>query len=460
MTIEIPYRDCPMHVYMPGKTRQGKSTLVFWMALEDIKNGQGVTVMDAKEDLIHNLLKAIPTKYRDKTIYLDLNHPVPIDIMRAETHEEKEHLVDQLKDIITRGMGTEGAYTVDKHLTDLIYTLLDYNNNPDPEIKPERRACFLDIFWFLENESRRKEITKGLRSERYIQLWKQPIPRADFNAQQIGRITGRMNPWVSSPRLLAVFGAPSPPLNIDDAYANQNIILAKLGEDEINSIWGTILISKIRQAAIRQKRFLQPDRTAHFLYCDEFQNFQTKDFNRLLSMAGGYGLCLTLANQYVGQLDGGILDAIIGTVSTFVLFRLGSPSARTFSDEIPSMETELAWKRSPLSGQMEWMTRPLPFDPAILTRLPEFKVLFRRADGTVSYESVKKWPIFSSDGNAEYIKKRTEKTYGREPLKLLYNEGNVRSNSTNVTKGDDIEAEPETQVKAHAKKKRSPKPSK
>src|ERR1700733_5609822 len=172
MGIKIPYADRPQHIYMPGKTRMGKSTLVFWMALEDIKRGQGVTVMDAKEDLIRNLLRAIPTEYWKKVVYLDLNSPVPIDVMEAATNEEKEHLVGQLKDIITRGMGVN-AYTVDKNLTDLIYTLLDYNDNR--ATPADRRACFLDIFWFLENEVRRDEIKRGLTNERYIALWKDPI---------------------------------------------------------------------------------------------------------------------------------------------------------------------------------------------------------------------------------------------------------------------------------------------
>ena len=448
MGIKIPYADRPQHIYMPGKTRMGKSTLVFWMALEDIKRGQGVTVMDAKEDLIRNLLRAIPTEYWKKVVYLDLNSPVPIDVMEAATNEEKEHLVGQLKDIITRGMGVN-AYTVDKNLTDLIYTLLDYNDNR--ATPADRRACFLDIFWFLENEVRRDEIKRGLTNERYIALWKDPIPRPQFNAEAIGRITGRMNPWISSSRLLAVFGAPNPGINIDQIYAEQGIILARLGEDEINSIWGTILIAKLRQAAIRQKQ--NPDearRVPHFLYCDEFQNFQTKDFDKMLSMGGGYGLCLTLANQYVGQLEGHILDAIIGTVSTFILFRLGPPSASAFGQEIPSMEAELIWKRSPVSSEMAWMTRPLPFDPAVLTRLPKFRVLLRNADGTASYQWVKKWPIFQSDGHAEYIKKRTLKLYRREPLKILYNKSNVRSGPVNPNK-EDFE-EPETNPPSNPKK--------
>lgn len=449
MAIEIPYTDRPQHIYMPGKTRYGKSTLIFWLALEDIKNDQGVTVMDAKGDLIRNLLKAIPNSKREKAVYLSLDQPVPIDIMSATSDREKEHLVGELKDIITRGIGTKDAYTVDKNLTDLIYTLLDYNDNP--EIKPDRRACFLDILWFLQSESRRNEIRIGIKDEELKAIWERPIPHPQFSAQDIGRITGRMNPWARSKSLRKIFGVPSPKLNIDRIYNEQGIILAKLGIDEINSIWGTILLSKLLQAAIRQDPLPEPDRTPHFLYCDEFQNFQTKDFDKMLSMAGGYGLCLCLAHQYADQLDSQILHAIIGVISNFIIFRLGAPTANVLKPEIPSMHTEKVWKRNPDSGLMEWMTQPLPFDAHELMNLPKFQVLHRRADGTATYESFKKWPLFTSDGNAECIKLRTVTTYRGEPLKIDYAEVNASNHN-----GHDDFTPPPTDAPQHERKKRNP----
>ena len=40
------------HVYISGKTRHGKSTLIHTMAVQDMKNGAGVCVIDAKGNLI------------------------------------------------------------------------------------------------------------------------------------------------------------------------------------------------------------------------------------------------------------------------------------------------------------------------------------------------------------------------------------------------------------------------
>src|SRR5712692_1030995 len=121
MSIEIPYADRPMHVYMPGKPRHGKSTLMFWQALNDIKAGLGVTVMDAKGDLVPKLLQAIPTEYRNKTIYLDINNPIPIDFMTVhgttpfERHRSKERLVLDIKKLI--GEEIKDDYSVDANIS-------------------------------------------------------------------------------------------------------------------------------------------------------------------------------------------------------------------------------------------------------------------------------------------------------------------------------------------------------
>lgn len=448
MSRELPYRDRPMHVYMPGKTRYGKSTLMFWMALDDIKNDQGVTVLDAKGDLIPKLLKAVPKRRRDDAIYLDIEAPVPIDFMSAKGDRARERLVSDLKFLITKGIGIEHAYTVNTNLTNVIYTLLNFNDNKD--IKPERKACFLDIYWFLENETRREEIKQGLTDPEFIKLWKQPLPRPNFTAQDMNRITARMNDWVRSKSLQAIFGAPSPSLRIEDCYDQQKILLVKLGYDEIQSIYGTLVVSKLREAAMRQSPLPEPDRIPHFLYCDEFQHFQTSDFATIIAEAGGLGLCLTLAHQYIGQLDEKIRDAITEMISTFFIFRVGQKTANALRGEIPSMETKKVWRRSSLSGEMVWQDEPMPFDPERLTKLQKFEVLHRRADGTASFEKIKKWPLFESDGYAEYIKKRTLEKYHCEPLVLT----NMEDSTPPTTDGDLSQRAPN--VSPHRRKEKEP----
>jgi hypothetical protein len=69
------------------------------------------------------------------------------------------------------------------------------------------------------------------------------------------------------------------------------------------------------------------DRRPFYLYVDEFQNFQTDSFATILSEARKYGLNLTIANQYISQMDENVRDAVFGNVGTMISFRVSADDA-------------------------------------------------------------------------------------------------------------------------------------
>jgi hypothetical protein len=71
------------------------------------------------------------------------------------------------------------------------------------------------------------------------------------------------------------------------------------------------------------------DRVPFYLYVDEFQNFATDSFATILSEARKYGLCLTVANQYIAQMMPQVKDAVFGNVGSIVAFRMSADDART-----------------------------------------------------------------------------------------------------------------------------------
>ena len=77
----------------------------------------------------------------------------------------------------------------------------------------------------------------------------------------------------------------------------------------------------------------EDDRVDFYFYVDEFHNFATETFGEILSEARKYRLNLTLANQFLGQLDAGIRKTVFGNVGTMVSFRLGSEDAALMAGE-------------------------------------------------------------------------------------------------------------------------------
>ena len=68
-------------------------------------------------------------------------------------------------------------------------------------------------------------------------------------------------------------------------------------------------------------------RREFFLYVDEFQNFATPDFATILSEARKYKLSLTVANQFIGQMDEEVKNAVFGNVGTQMVLRTGVTDA-------------------------------------------------------------------------------------------------------------------------------------
>jgi len=401
MKFAIPDPVRNRHVYIAGKTRHGKSTLIHACAFQDIAQGKGVAVLDPKGDLVEKLIQFIPESRVPDTIYLDGVTPIPVDFMSWETRAELSQLADDL--MVTFKQVSQNA------VGDRWQSILQWTVTTILEAKD---CSFLDIYYFLVSETRRRSILSKITNQDILRYWSDQYPH--FPKDSATPITTRMAKFLLTPSLKVMLGSPNAKLNISDVMEQKKVLLVNLakGGKESGNLIGTLLVSKFQQAAMRRQSQKPKDRTPFYLYADEFQNFQTSAFDVILSEAGGFKLCLTLAHQYVDQLDPKIRASIFGNVSTLVLFRLGQQDAALFKAEIPSMKTEDVWKRSPRSGEMEWMKRPVPFEPSVLTSLPRGRALYRAADGSARFINTP--PPLESPGAsyAEIIQKRTIAEYG------------------------------------------------
>ena len=417
----IPDAARPMHIYVPGKTRHGKSTLLFWMALQDMKRGYGVCVIDPKPhdpfdpNLAEMLLDYIPPSRKDDVIWLDLRDPIALDFMSYDDEREKERLIGELRYLLTRQEDPLHAPLMSDNIANVLYTILDFNENPTT--RPDRKATLLDIQRFLTHAGRRAEILSGVTDPELLAFWREGLPQPI----DIKRIRTRTNKFTRQMSLRKIFDAPQPKLNIARAIREKKILLVHLGGmDETQQVYGTLVISKIRDTAYRGAVRTSRE-SRYFLYCDEFQKFQTQDFPEMLSMAGGLGLSLTLSHQYVDQLKADVLASITGNISSFIIFRLGAQS-------VAALRYELTDGRYP-----EWSKSVLNS----LATLPVGRAIYRDYHGRVNHISTILPPQQAKTGFAEYIKKRTVEQYASPMLQVSYTEANERHARADDDQADD-----------------------
>ena len=318
------------HVYIAGATQHGKSTLIERMALADIKNGHGLCILDPKGDLIKSIIDKVPERRADDTILLEASNPVPIDFMGWETEQERQTLAaDVFQTFLQFSTMTAGDQWLSV-LRAVIYTLLDAKN-----------CSFLDINAILVNDEKRREILARVTNPDILDYWALEFPQLKKDAPQ--PIITRMKQFTFTPPLKTLLGTADARLNIFDCMENRKILLVDLtgvGKSNGNLI-GQLLVSKIQQGAFRRESQARNRRIPFYLYADEFQNFQTSAFDTILSEAGGYRLCLTLANQGLYQLEPKIKDAIFTNVTGgWIVFHIDEKDVPNFKLKTQPLDAE------------------------------------------------------------------------------------------------------------------------
>ena len=90
---------------------------------------------------------------------------------------------------------------------------------------------------------------------------------------------------------------------------------------------GGLILTSLGLAAYSRSDVLEDSREPFHIYTDEVHNFVTSSTASMLSELRKYGCSMTLANQYLLQLDKDIREAILGNAGTLICFRLGSHDA-------------------------------------------------------------------------------------------------------------------------------------
>jgi hypothetical protein len=181
--------------------------------------------------------------------------------------------------------------------------------------------------------------------------------------------------------------------------------LTGAGQETANFI-GTLFVSRIQQAVYRDLR------TNFYLFADEFQNFQTSAFDKILSEAGGLGLRLTLANQYLDQMDQKIRSAVRGNVASYFIFQIAPEDCSSFKNIMPMGEPE--YKQHRATGLYERVKDPVPLKPDLLANLPPFTALYAIAGQEPQFKRIPAPPPPPTPEQlirADYIRKRTLELY-------------------------------------------------
>lgn len=319
--LDLPSRR--QHVYVIGQTGTGKSTLLRNLILQDIEAGRGVALVDPHGDLAHDILDHIPSWRTDDVVYFDpsARDPVALNLFRAtgdNWHLVAAGIVSTFKKIWGHSWGARLEYILFATLAALIQC---------------ENTSLLGVSRMLYDARYRLWVVRQISDPLVRSFWINEFENYErrFLQETISPIQNKVGQLLFAPPIRHVLGQVVSKVNFRFMMDRRRIFVANLCKGQLgethSSLLGSLLVTGFEIAALSRSDSPPEKREDFFLYVDEFHNCATDSFTSVLSEARKYGLCLTLAHQYVGQLSEETAKAVFGNVGTLVSFRVGEADA-------------------------------------------------------------------------------------------------------------------------------------
>ena len=327
--------DRRRHTYIIGKTGTGKSEFLKDMILQDIEAGHGVAVIDPHGDLVDDVLQLMPPERAEDVIYFnpsDIQRPMGLNIMEAETEEQMHFVASSIIGLMYK--------LYDPHHTGIVGPRFEHAiRNAMLTIMCKPGSTFIEMVRVLTDAKFVEEYLPLVKDGMVKRYWTDQIANtSDFHKSEVmDYIVSKFGRFVTNKTMRNIIGQPYSSFDFREAMDQKKIVLCNLskgilGEEDAKFL-GLILVPKILAAAMSRQNVPMDQRPDFFLYVDEFQNFATEDFAAILSEARKYRLNLIVANQFIGQIDEEIKNAVFGNVGTMVSFRVGVTDANFLQHE-------------------------------------------------------------------------------------------------------------------------------
>jgi len=333
--IFISDEDRRRHIYIIGKTGTGKSQLLEEMIVQDIRAGKGCAVVDPHGDLIDGVLSRIPPERAEDVIYFDpsdTERPMGLNMLEAKTEEQKHFVVTSIVGLMYK--------LYDPMKTGIIGPRFEHAiRNAMLTVMVEPGNTFVEVVRVLTDSSFVQELLPKLTDPIIRRYWTDQIAQtADFHKSEVlDYIVSKFGRFVTNKLMRNIIGQSESSFDFRKVMDEGKILLVnlakgKIGEENSNFL-GLILVPRILISAMSRQELAEEKRRDFYLYVDEFQNFATPDFAQILSEARKYRLDLIVANQFIGQMEEEVKNAVFGNVGTVVAFRVGVTDANYLQHE-------------------------------------------------------------------------------------------------------------------------------
>lgn len=358
--------DFTRNLHILGPTGTGKSTLELNLSTQFIQQGYGMALFDPKGDLVADVLDRIPYQRIKDVVLLDptdTEYPIGFNPLQGPD----PYLVsDQILGVFDKLYDIAKMPRTGDVLRSSVLTLA------------QQGLTLLDISSLLSSAAFRREVMSKTTDVVLQNFWHWYDGLKD--AQQgeiIGPVMRRIRPFELRPSLRAMIGQSSSGVDLIDVINSGKILLVSLPKgvlsEETSSLFGSLLMTKLWEAAMTRSAIPVADRKPFFCVVDEMQDFLNlpHSINEVLAQARGYGFPFIMAHQEMGQLPGRLKDAVLANARSRVVFQTSYSDAATLERELsPYLKREDLQALGPYEAVLHLSTAQGVVPPATGMTLP------------------------------------------------------------------------------------------
>lgn len=321
------------HFYTIGQTGTGKTAFLKNMIVQDIARGEGVCFIDPHGSDIQDILAQIPPARFEDVIYFDPAYtPRPMALNMLEYNrafpEQKTFVVNELFSIFQKLYGAipeSMGPMFEQYFRNATLLVIE---------DPDSGSTLIDVSRVMSNKAFRDLKISRCKNPVVVQFWREVAEKAGGEAALaniVPYITSKFDVFLANDIMRPIIAQEKSSWNFRDIMDNKKIMLVNLSKGRLGDInanlIGLIIVGKILMAALSRVDSLGKDLPPFYLYIDEFQNITTDSISTILSEARKYRLALTVAHQFIKQLDEKIKDSVFGNVGSIAAFRVGAEDA-------------------------------------------------------------------------------------------------------------------------------------
>lgn len=354
-------KDRGRHHYIIWKSWGWKSVFVWYLARQDMRNGDWLCVIDPHWDLVEDVLAFTPKERARDTIVFDPaddEYPMWLNMLEvisedpdARKREMDRAAMDATEIFIKIFWDEIFGPRIQHYFRNWCLTLMeDFEDGWTLIDVP--RLFVDDAFMKYKTSKIKNPVVKSFWEHEYASTWDRE------KQEMIPYFSSKFGPFITNTTIRNIIGQPKSAFNLREIMDNKKALLVNLSKWKIwalnaQLLW-LIFVSKVNMAAMSRADIPEDQRKDFFMYVDEFQNFATETFWEILSEARKYRLALIMAHQFIAQIwwnwaknkdKPSIKDAVFWNAWTIMSFKVWAEDAEYLEKEYAPLlsQQDIIW---------------------------------------------------------------------------------------------------------------------